>query len=115
MILCRIVANLAEFSQVRQHAAVREARKTMGPGLSDALAVSVFSSGMPQQRSTRVLRVPVRKLSAMMSCLHQQGAVVTHVGMSAGQENPSGSVGSDMAPAKTSVKRNSRKKQEGPS
>ncbi len=87
----------------------------MGPGFSDALAVSVFSPGMPQTSSTRVLRVPVRRLSAMMSCLHQQGSVVTHVGVSAGQAKASESIDSDKAPAKASRKRSSRKEPDGPS
>jgi hypothetical protein len=111
----RIVTKLAKFIQVRLHAAVRDVLKAMGPGLSDALAVSVFSPGMPQPSYSRVLRVPVRRLSAMMSCLHHQGAVVTHVGLIAGQVKPSESMGSDMAPTKASRKRNIRKEQDGPS
>lgn len=111
--LCRIIAKGAEFRQVRQDA-VNVARQAMGPGFSNVMAVSVFTPGMPQQNSSRVLRVPVRRLSAVMSSLHQHGAVVTHVGLSAGQASPSEAGDSEHPAAKASGKRRgSRKEKEG--
>lgn len=60
----------------------------MGPGLADALVITVAYPQASRLSSSRVLKIPLSSLSGMMNVLHQQGAVVTHVGPTVAEVEP---------------------------
>lgn len=60
----------------------------MGPDLTDALVVTVALPRASRLSSNRVLRIPLSSMSGMMNVLHQQGAVVTHVGATVAEVEP---------------------------
>jgi len=60
----------------------------MGPGLADALVITVAYPQASRLSSSRVLKIPLSSLSDMMNVLHQQGAVVTHVGPTVAEAEP---------------------------
>lgn len=83
----------------------------MGPSLTDALVVTVAYPQTPQRLSSRVLRIPLQSLSSMMNGLHQQGAVVTHVGASIAEHSDSAPTAAENTPEdRPSRKRASNKK-----